>query len=86
MVLDPHGAVAFTAAEDLAASQEFAGHVHTVVLVTGHPAKKAALVSRAIGKTIEIPPMLARLQRQTDPIAIIKPELEALEGAIASCF
>ncbi|MDR0731454.1 MAG: threonine synthase [Treponema sp.] len=86
VVLDPHSAVAFTAAEDLAASQEFAGHVHTVVLATGHPAKKAALVSRAIGKTIEIPPRLARLQRQTDPIAIIKPELEALEGAIASCF
>jgi threonine synthase len=86
VVLDPHSAVAFTAAEDLAASQEFAGHVHTVVLVTGHPAKRAALVSRAIGKTIEIPPRLARLQRQTDPIAIIKPELEALEGAIASCF
>jgi threonine synthase len=86
ILLDPHSAVAFAAAEDLAASQEFAGHVHTVVLATGHPAKKAALVSRAIGRGIEIPPRLAQLQRQVDPIAIIKPELEALEGAIASCF
>ncbi|MDR3147110.1 MAG: threonine synthase [Treponema sp.] len=85
-ILDPHGAVAFAAAEDLAASEEFAGHIHSVVLATGHPAKKAALVSRAIGRDIEIPPRLARLQRQVDPIAIIKPELEALEGAIASCF
>jgi threonine synthase len=86
VILDPHSAVAFAAAEDLAASQEFAGHVHSVVLATGHPAKKAALVSRAIGRDIEIPPRLARLQRQIDPIAVIKPELEALEGAIASCF
>jgi threonine synthase len=86
VILDPHGAVAFAAAEDLAASEEFAGHIHSVVLATGHPAKRAALVSRAIGKDIEIPPRLARLQRQVDPIAIIKPELVALEGAIASCF
>jgi threonine synthase len=86
IILDPHGAVAFAAGEDLAASEEFAGHVHNVVLVTGHPAKRAALVSRAIGRNIEIPPRLAQLQRQVDPIAIIKPDLEALEGAIASCF
>jgi threonine synthase len=86
VLLDPHSAVAFAAAEDLAASQEFAGHVHTVVLATGHPAKRAVLVSQAIGQDIEIPPHLAQLQRQVDPIAIIKPDLEALEGAIASCF
>jgi threonine synthase len=85
VVLDPHSAVAFAAARDLAASQEFAGHVHTVILATGHPAKRAALVSQAIGRDIEIPPRLAQLQRQVDPVAIIKPDLEALEGAIASC-
>jgi threonine synthase len=86
VALDPHSAVAFAAARDLADSQEFADHVHTVILATGHPAKRAALVSRAIGRDIEIPPRLAQLQRQVDPVAIIKPELEALEGAIASCF
>jgi threonine synthase len=86
VLLDPHSAVAFAAAEDLAASPEFAGHVHTVVLATGHPANRSVLVSQAIGKDIEIPPRLAQLQRQVDPIAIIKPHLEALEGAIASCL
>jgi threonine synthase len=86
ILLDPHSAVAFAAAEDLASSQEFAGHVHTVVLATGHPAKRAVLVSQAIGGDIEIPPHLAQLQRQVDPIAIIQPDLAALEGAIASCF
>jgi threonine synthase len=84
--LDPHSAVAFAAAEDLRSSQEFADHVHTVVLATGHPAKRAALVSEAAGRDIDIPPRLARLHRQADPIAIIEPDLEALEGAIASCF
>ncbi|MDR2747659.1 MAG: threonine synthase [Treponema sp.] len=86
VLLDPHSAVAFAAAEDLSSSQEFAGHVHTVVIATGHPAKRAVLVSQAIGRDIDIPPRLAQLQRQVDPIAIIKPDLEALEGAIASCF
>ncbi|MDR3248188.1 MAG: threonine synthase [Treponema sp.] len=86
VLLDPHGAVAFAAAEDLAASQEFSGHIHTVVLATGHPAKKSGLVFQASGQEVKIPPRLALLQRQVDPIAIIKPELEALEGAIASCF
>jgi threonine synthase len=86
VLLDPHSAVAFAAAEDLSASQEFAGHVHTVVLATGHPAKRSVLVSRAVGKDIEIPPHLIQLQRQVDPIAIIKPHLAALEGAIASCL
>ncbi|MDR2376219.1 MAG: threonine synthase [Treponema sp.] len=86
VLLDPHSAVAFAAAEDLASSQEFAGHVHTVVIATGHPAKRAALVSQAIGEDIEIPPRFAQLQRRVDPIAIIKPDLEALEGVIASCF
>ncbi|MDR0401149.1 MAG: threonine synthase [Treponema sp.] len=86
VLLDPHSAVAFAAAEDLGASQEFAGHVHTVVLATGHPAKRSVLVSQAIGQNIEIPPRLAQLQRQVDPIAIIRPRLEALEGVIASCL
>jgi threonine synthase len=84
VLLDPHGAVAFAAAEDLAASQEFSGHVHTVVLATGHPAKGTSLMS--LGREAEIPPRLALLRCQVDPIAIIEPELEALEGAIASCF
>jgi threonine synthase len=86
VLLDPHSAVAFAAAQDLAASREFSGHVHTVVLATGHPAKEAFMVSQATGQSIEIPPRLVRLQRQVDPIAIIKPDLAALEGAIASCF
>jgi threonine synthase len=86
VLLDPHSAVAFAAAEDLASSQEFSGHIHTVVLATGHPAKRPIVVSQAIGEDIEIPPHLAQLQRQVDPIAIIEPDLEALEGAIASCF
>jgi threonine synthase len=86
ILLDPHGAVAFAAAERLRASGEFGGHVHTVVLATGHPAKQAALVAGATGQEIAMPPRFAKLQKPVEPIALIDPQLEALEGAIASCF
>ncbi|GHV37582.1 threonine synthase [Spirochaetia bacterium] len=86
ILLDPHSAVAFAAAEQLRSSRDFDGHIHTVVLATAHPAKEAALVTKATGQTVEIPRRLRMLQKKIDPIAIIDPQLDALEGAIASCL
>jgi threonine synthase len=86
ILLDPHSAVGFAAAERLRASGDFHGHVHTVVLATGHPAKQAALVARATGQEIVMPPRFAKLQKPVEPVAVIDPQLDALEGAIASCF
>ncbi|GHV50828.1 threonine synthase [Spirochaetia bacterium] len=86
ILLNPNSAVAFAAAEKLRATRDFDGHIHTVVLATAHPAKEAALVSKATGQAVEIPPRLAMLQKQVDPIALIDPQLDALEGAIASCL
>jgi threonine synthase len=84
--LDPHGAVAFAAAERLFASGYYNnGHAHTIILATGHPAKEADLISKATGKSIKLPENLAILHKKTDPIALIAPQLDALEGAIASC-
>jgi threonine synthase len=83
--LDPHGAVAFAAAEGIAASKEHCGD-HIVVLATGHPAKEAELVEEATGTLIDIPERLGLLMKKADPIAIIDPHVEALEGAIASCL
>jgi threonine synthase len=85
-LIDPHTAVAFAAAETLSASREWSDHVHTVILATGHPAKEAALILKATGQEIPVPENLAYLQKKIDPIAIIDPQLAALEGAIASCF
>jgi threonine synthase len=86
LLLDPHGAVALAAAERLSSSRDFSGHVHSVILVTGHPAKEAELVAQATGQVPDIPKRLSILQKKTDPIALIDPHLAALEGAIASCF
>jgi threonine synthase len=84
ILLDPHGGVAFAAAERFAASPEFNGHL--VILATGHPAKAADLVEKTTGQSVEIPAQFMRLRKKTDPIAIIDPQLAALEGAIASCY
>jgi threonine synthase len=82
-LLDPHGAVAFAAAQRLSRRAGFNGHV--VALATGHPAKQAELVAQVTGQELEIPERFANLWKKTDPVAAIPPRLEALEGAIASC-
>jgi threonine synthase len=85
-LLDPHGAVAFAGAERLLASEGMDDKTHAVILATGHPAREGELVSRCTGETVELPEKLAALRRKADPIALIDPELAALESAIASCF
>ena len=84
-LLDPHGAVAFAAARDFAGSGKFSD-AHIVVLATGHPAREAALVQQATGQRISLPGKLSLLRKEVNPIAMINPNSEALEGAIASCF
>jgi threonine synthase len=86
VLIDPHTAVAFAAAEQLAESPEYKGHIHVVVLATGHPAKEPVLVQEATGQYITLPEKLKALRKKTDPIALIDPQLAALEGAIASCL
>ncbi|GHV11516.1 threonine synthase [Spirochaetia bacterium] len=86
VLLNPNCAVAFAAAEKLRAARDFNGHIHTVVLATAHPAKEAALAAEITGQKVEIPPRLTMLQKLVDPIALIDPQLDALEGAIVSCL
>jgi threonine synthase len=78
--------VAFAAAEKFLASGDMDGHAHTVILATGHPAKEADLVSKCTGQQVDIPGKLAMLRRKVDPIALIDPNIDALQNAIASCF
>jgi threonine synthase len=82
-LLDPHSAVAFAAARRFSRQAAFNGHV--VALATGHPAKQAELVAQVTGQELELPEKLANLWKKTDPVATIPPQLDALEGAIASC-
>ena len=85
VLLDPHSAVAFAAARDFFKSGNYPS-AHIVVLATGHPARMAKLVETATGQKIPMPKKLLQLRKETDPIALIDPQLDALEGAIASCF
>ena len=84
--LNPHSAVAFSAAEQVSASHKWKGHVHTVVLATEHYSKEAEFIRKVTGQIIPVPEYLRRLQKKTDPIAIIPPDIGAFEGAIANCF
>jgi threonine synthase len=85
LLLDPHGAVAFAAAQDFAKADK-SSRAHVVILSTGHPAREAGLVGNATGQKVPLPAHLALLSKDVDPVALIDPHLEALEGAIASCF
>ena len=85
ILLDPNSAVAFAAAMDFIKRGKYYG-AHIIVLAPGHPAWEAGLVETATGQKVPLPPKLAQLKKLTDPIAIIDPQLDALEGAIASCF
>ena len=82
--LDPHGAVAFAAARKLINTGDC--DAHCVILATGHPAKEAEMVRRATGQIVDLPEKLRNLRKQVNPIALIDPQLDALESAIAGCF
>jgi len=73
--IDSHTAVAFAAAEQTAAKENWKGYFHTVILATGHYAREQA-----------IPEKFEFLKKKTDPIAVIPPNLDAFEGIIAHCF
>jgi threonine synthase len=53
--LDPHGAVAFLAAEEFIHDHEKASPVRTIILETAHPVKFPEVVEEAIGQKIEVP-------------------------------
>jgi threonine synthase len=57
-----------------------------VVLATEHPAKEGRIIMEATGQAVKQPERFAKLQQEADPIALIDPQIDALEGAIASCL
>jgi threonine synthase len=84
VLIDPHCAVAFAAARSLAGDRNFSGHI--VIHSTGHPAKYADAILQATGQVLRLPEKLVPLTGKADPLAIIQPDLEGLESAIAGCF
>ena len=70
-ILDPHGAVAFNAAEKFIKEQELNASIHALILETAHPVKFPEVVEEAIGQSIPIPSSVAYLlNREKVSIAI----------------
>lgn len=84
ILLDPHGAVGFAAAERILARDIEDGHV--ITLSTGHPAKYSDLVKKVTGTEPKSSDTLRALQQEVEPVAVIPPRLDALETAIAGAF
>ena len=85
IALDPQGAVAFAAAQDFVKKDKHS-NTHIIILATEHPGREAELFGAATGQKLPIPEKLAMLKKEAEPIAVIDPQLDALEGAIVSCF
>jgi len=84
--IDSHTAVAFAAAQEVHSMDEWNSNTHTIVLATGHPERSANTVEEATGKKITISDSISALQKKSEPIAAIFPQLDAFENAVASCF
>ncbi|MDR2177043.1 MAG: threonine synthase [Treponema sp.] len=84
LFLDPQSAVAFAAAEKIAAGRDFYGDI--VVFATEHPARYAETIYKATGERIAVPDRLKAMEQKTEPVARIKNSLESVESAIAGCF
>ena len=84
--IDPPTAVGFAAAQKTAVEQGWDNHSHTIILSTGHPARSAGIIEKTAGKTVEVPSYITELQKESKPIALIPPQLDAFENAISSCF
>jgi len=85
ILLDPHGAVALAAARDYF-DKDKNSFDHIIVLATGHPAREAALVREATGQKVPLPEKFALLNKEAEPIAVVDPHLDTLEGLLASCL
>ncbi|GAB1481964.1 threonine synthase [Treponema sp.] len=84
LMLDPHGAVGFAAAEKALESDLEEGHI--VVLSTGHPAKHQDLCQRIFKRQAEASEALLALQRESAPVASVPARLDALETVISGSF
>jgi len=74
--IDSHTAVAFAAAEQTAARENWKGYFHTVILATRDYRREMQ----------PLPEKFDFLKKKVEPVAVIPPHLDAFEGIIANCF
>ena len=78
-ILDPHGAVAFTALSDYLKDHPTE---HGVFLATAHPAKFAPVVESAIGQPLEIPSSLAECMKKEKHAIACSSEYEEFKSVL----
>jgi threonine synthase len=76
-VWDPHTATAAAARARLESP-------HWILVATAHPAKFEAVVEPLVGRTVEVPPELARLLGRPSAAEEIGPTTEALRGVLSA--
>jgi threonine synthase len=84
--LDPHGAVAFAAAQKTAQDKKLKDEGHIVILSTGHAGNYPELNANITGKDAAVPERLMLLRKTATPCAVIDNDLTALETAIAASY
>jgi threonine synthase len=84
LVLDPHSALAFEAAERFLKRDSEDGHV--VVLATGHPARKHKLIKSVLGIDVTVPPALQEMDEETLGLPVLAPDLAELKRFVASSY
>lgn len=77
--IDPHGAVAYAAAEAVDN-----GDRPKVIFATGHPAKQLDIMTRITGAAIDMPHQLSRFMAVKRPPIIIPPTLPAIKKHLHS--
>ena len=78
-LLDPHTAVGVNAALECRSP-----NVPVVCLATAHPAKFGSAVSKAIGKSPDLPPVLQGLEDKESRCEVLDPDVRAVRDFIAS--
>ena len=78
-LLDPHTAVGENAALECRSP-----NVPVVCLATAHPAKFGSAVSKAIGKSPDLPPVLQGLEDKESRCEVLDPDVRAVRDFIAS--
>jgi threonine synthase len=77
-LLDPHTAVGVNAAQKCKSE-----NIPVVCLATAHPAKFGEAVSKAIGKTPELPPGLQGLEDRDTRCEVLNPDIKTIQDFIA---
>lgn len=87
IILDPHTAVGFLAAERRLANLRDRGmNPHIITLATAHPAKFSRIVEKATGKATELPPPLQAVLKKEKQSTMLDNRLSSLSEFLIDMF